>query len=281
MRRAPILASLPLLAALSCLLAPAGGAATLEERFDQTFPLPAGGRLQIANTNGTISIEAWDRDEARIEAGKEVKAATEELARSTMSQLRIVATPGPGGLRVETRFPSVECGFFDWLFHRPVQTRVNYRLHVPRRLELAARTANGGVSLTGARGKAVLETTNGTVAVAGFEGTLELETTNGNIEARHVAGAVRAETTNGGVDVELFRLDGDLSLASTNGGLTVRLPRDVRATVDAGTTNGTVRTDLPVTAETTGSRHLRGTLNGGGPRLRLSTTNGGIRILAF
>ena len=105
MRRAPILASLPLLAALSCLLAPAGGAATLDERFDQTFPLPAGGRLQIANTNGTISIEAWDRDEARIEAGKEVKAATEELARSTMSQLRIVATPGPGGLRVETRFP--------------------------------------------------------------------------------------------------------------------------------------------------------------------------------
>jgi hypothetical protein len=256
-------------------------AATLDERFDQTFPLAAGGALQIGNTNGAITIEAWDRDEARVEALKEVKGRSDSEAKDTMRRLQIVATPGAGSLRIDTRYPSVGGGFFDWLFHGNVHAKVTYRLHVPRRVQLTARTVNGGVTLTGTRGKAVLETTNGTLTVAEVDGPLELESTNGNIVVRHAAGALRAETTNGSVEAELTRLDGQLSLESTNGALTVRLPSGVRATLDAETTNGSVRSDLPVTTTAASSRHLRGAINGGGQQLKLSTTNGGIRILAL
>jgi hypothetical protein len=256
-------------------------AATVEERFDQTFPLAAGGTLRIGNTNGAITVEAWDRDEARVEALKEVRGRTDAEARDTMRRLQIVATPGTGSLRIDTRYPSNGGGFLDWLFGGSVHAKVTYRLHVPRRLQLTARSVNGGVTLTGTRGKAVLATTNGTLTVAGVDGPLELETTNGNIAVRQAAGAVRAETTNGSVEAELSRLDGTLSLESTNGTLTVRLPSGVRATLDAETTNGSVRSDLPVTATATSSRHLRGAINGGGPQLKLSTTNGGIRILAL
>ena len=257
-------------------------ATTVEERFDQTFPLAAGGTLQIGNTNGAITVEAWDRDEARVEALKEVRGRTDAEARDTLRRLQIVATPGAGSLRIDTRYPSTGGGgFFDWLFGGGVHRKVTYLLHVPRRVQLTARTVNGGVTLTGTRGKAVLGTTNGTLTVAEVDGPLELETTNGNIAVRHAAGAVRAETTNGSVEAELARLDGKLSLESTNGALTVRLPSGVRATLDAETTNGSVRSDLPVTATAASSRHLRGAINGGGPQLELSTTNGSIRILAL
>jgi hypothetical protein len=256
-------------------------AATVEERFDRTFPLAAGGTLQIGNTNGAITVEAWDRDEARVEALKEVRGRNDAEARDNMRRLQIVATPGAGSLRIDTRYPSNGGGFLDWLFGGGVHAKVTYRLHVPRRLQLTARSVNGGVTLTGTRGKAVLATTNGALTVAEVDGPLELETTNGNIAVRQAAGAVRAETTNGSVEAELSRLDGTLSLESTNGTLTVRLPSGVRATLDAETTNGSVRSDLPVTATAAGSRHLRGAINGGGPQLKLSTTNGGIRILAL
>lgn len=268
--------------ALAAAAMPAAAAATtVEERFDQTFRLAAGGALEIGNTNGAITVEAWDRDEARVEALKEVRGRTDSEARDTMRRLQIVATPGAGSLRIDTRYPSTGGGFFDWLFGGRQHAKVTYRLHVPRRVQLTARSVNGGVTLTGTRGKAVLGTTNGTLTVAEVDGPLELETTNGNIAVRQAAGAVRAETTNGSVEAELRRLDGALSLESTNGALTVRLPGGVRATLDAETTNGSVRSDLPVTATTASSRHLRGAINGGGPQLKLSTTNGGIRILAL
>lgn len=256
-------------------------AVTLDERFDQTFPLAAGGTLEIGNTNGAIAIEAWDRDEARVEALKEVTGRSDEEARDVLRRLRIVATPGAGSLRIDTRYPASGGGIFDWLVHGHLHAKVTYHLHVPRRLQLTARNVNGGVTLTGTRGKAVLETTNGRLTVAEVDGPLELESTNGNIEVRRAAGTLRAETTNGGVEAELARLDGLVSLESTNGSVTVRLPSGVRATLDAETTNGRVRSDLPVATTGTSSRHLHGAINGGGPQLRLSTTNGGIRILAL
>jgi len=50
------------------------------------------------------------------------------------------------------------------------------------------------------------------------------------------------------------------------------------ADVDAATTNGSIKTDLPVTARSIGDNSLRGTINGGGTLLRLRTTKGGSAI---
>jgi len=72
-----------------------------------------------------------------------------------------------------------------------------------------------------------------------------------------------------------------IRLETTNGRITVALPRSLTARVDASTTNGSITTDLPVTTTEMSHHALRGTINGGGSaELRLRTTNGSINIEA-
>ena len=54
---------------------------------------------------------------------------------------------------------------------------------------------------------------------------------------------------------------------------------DVEVNLDAQTSSGQVKTDFSVT--TTGNiskRHLRGTINGGGPEMYLRTSGGNIKV---
>jgi DUF4097 and DUF4098 domain-containing protein YvlB len=70
-----------------------------------------------------------------------------------------------------------------------------------------------------------------------------------------------------------------VKIETTNGHITVRLPRTFAGRLDADNTNGSIDSDLPVTTSGSHDKHtLRGTINGGGPDLRLRTTNGSIRI---
>ncbi len=71
-----------------------------------------------------------------------------------------------------------------------------------------------------------------------------------------------------------------MKLECTNGGIKLRLPPDAKATITASVTNGGIGvTEIPG-LETTEStrRRLEARLNGGGPSIRLSGTNGGIQI---
>lgn len=262
------------------LLGTAAGAETLKEKLDRTVPLQPGSQVRLSNVNGGVTLEAWDRDEVRVEADKQVKAGNADTARKYMSQLKIDITQGPDGLRIETRYPRRESGFLDWMFGKDVNANVNYRLHVPRRAALQVVTVNGGVSVAGTRGKAHLETTNGGLSVDGVQGDLTLETVNGGIDVHRSAGALRAESTNGAIEADLTGLpaDSELSLSTTNGGISIRLPRDARLSIDAGTTNGRVRSNLPIEGGQPGKRSLKGDLNGGGGRLSAHTTNGSIEI---
>lgn len=262
-------------------IAPPGGqlaAVTLTENFDQTFPLRGGGVLTLNNVNGAVIAEAWDRDEVRVQATKKVKAGSDEEARQLMSRVKIEIDQAGGNLRIDTKLPRHEDGFLGWLGRTGESAGVEYHLQVPRRVEAHLQSVNGRVSLAGTSGNADLGTTNGGIQVEHVEGRLRLGTTNGTIKIVEAAGSVKAETTNGGIDARLTRVDGDLSLETTNGGVSVRLPRDVHATLDASTSNGSVHSDFAVAGGTSGRHHLSGTINGGGGKLSISTTNGGIHI---
>jgi hypothetical protein len=74
--------------------------------------------------------------------------------------------------------------------------------------------------------------------------------------------------------------EGGVKLDCTNGGINLRLPRDAKATISARISNGGIsQGDLSI--ETTGEssrRRLEGRLNGGGPRIDIEGTNGGITL---
>jgi hypothetical protein len=57
------------------------------------------------------------------------------------------------------------------------------------------------------------------------------------------------------------------------------LPPDAKADLDASVTNGSISvTGLTFEASDQSRRHVSGRINGGGPPVTISTTNGAIRI---
>ncbi len=114
-----------------------------------------------------------------------------------------------------------------------------------------------------------------------MSGDIEFRATNGGVTLTGVAGDVRGRTTNGGLHVELAGegwSGSGMDVETTNGGITLLVPEDYSAELEARTTNGGIDVGFPVTVQGRIGRQLHATLGDGGATIRATTTNGGVRI---
>ncbi|HEY7728287.1 MAG TPA: DUF4097 family beta strand repeat-containing protein [Candidatus Eisenbacteria bacterium] len=262
--------------------APAG-AAEARAVTEKTFEFAPGGEVAIDNQNGRITIEAWDRPRVRIQVTRVARASDDAKARAYLKEIRADVEIRRGKLEIVSRYPKRKetTGLFAILVERVASFQTHYYLQVPVETALELETANGLVRVRGTRGAVRAETTNGNIEIAGVAGPMDTHSTNGGIEVRSASGSLSAETTNGPILAELKSLDreGGVTLETTNGNVRLYLPSAVRADLAAETTNGRVSISFPVSdTETMTSKSVRGTINGGGTEVSLSTTNGDIDV---
>lgn len=144
-----------------------------------------------------------------------------------------------------------------------------------------ARTGGGVIEVEEAAGLVEAENSGGSIQVNAANG-VRCSSNAGAIRLRNVDGALRASTSAGNILADLLSghriLD---SVLSTNGGdITVLIPSNIAMTVVARNQSpgvGRIVSDFPeIHIRQTGT--AEGTLNGGGPVLRISA-NGGIIYL--
>lgn len=253
-----------LAAALLVTSASAADAARYTERFERVLPAGDAVEVRLTNTNGSVTVETWEQASVEIVAEKSLDSRSPADAKEVFDQLEIIVRDSDGRIEIETRQPRGSDGFFDWLFGRSRNASVRYQLRVPLGAELDVRTVNGSVTTEGAGGHQLLRSTNGRITVKAAQESVEAHTTNGSIQVELIAAPARL----------------DVDLGSTNGSITLALPRDAGGRIAARTVNGSVRSELPLTIEGTVSRkRLSGELGAGGPgSIDLRTTNGSIRI---
>ncbi len=230
-------------------------AATLSARastqvFDQIYPLHAGGVLALANVNGGVQIDGWDREQVEVRAVKTALHESEDLDRVHID------VQGDGTqLAVNTRYPQGS----------GVQVTVEYQIHVPYKLRWAE-----------------VSTVNGDVHLQGITGAGILGSVNGNVEVLDSDGRFSAKTTNGDVRLQLKSLpDGDpVSLTTVNGSVVLSLPESANADVRVVNRNGDFRSDFPLaTLGAYDASRFRGRLGSGGGEVFMSTVNGAIRLV--
>ena len=149
-------------------------------------------------------------------------------------------------------------------------------------------TGGGSVDLSDVGGPAEIETGGGSIKLTSAKGHVHAETGGGGIELYGVPSA-SAETSAGGIIVKLVntgaeRSDSDLETGS--GDITVYLASDVainvRASVDMGSGHRITSdfSDIRIASEGDkwGPKTLtaEGSLNGGGPMLKVRTSSGDI-----
>lgn len=272
-------------AVLAWLAAPSPArAAEARKVTEMTFQLAPGGEVAIENQNGRITIEAWSRPQVRVQVTRVARASDDAKATAYLKQIRADVEVRKGKIRIVSRYPKRQetTGFFAILVERVASFQTHYYVQVPISTALELETTNGLVRVRGTQGPVHATTTNGNIEIAGVQGALETHSTNGGIEVRGASGSLTAETTNGAILAELKALDRveGVTAETTNGNVQVYLPAAVKADLAAETTNGRVSISFPVSGrELMTSKSIRGTINGGGVDISLSTTNGDVNVM--
>lgn len=228
------------------------------ERIEETHPLNPNGRVSVSNVNGSIEVEAWDRNEVKLEATKIADS------KETLSEVDIRIDARPDSFSVETDYKSHNWGDRnDRTRNRRLQ--VQFRLWVPRTAQLNE-----------------VETVNGSVTVRNFVNFTKISAVNGNVTASNLRGAANLSTVNGEViaDFDSLEKGSRISLSTVNGRVNLVIPSDANATIKADSLNGEIKNDfgLPVRKGQYVGRDLFGRVGTGEVRITLNSVNGPLGI---
>jgi DUF4097 and DUF4098 domain-containing protein YvlB len=217
---------------------------------EQTLPA-TGGTLSVDGMkNGGISVRGWERNEILVRYRLQTHAPAQSEADALASQVRVTTAGG----RIRAEGPEQE-GEARW--------DVGYEIFVPRQSNLSVQTHNGGISLSGVRGR------------------INFGAHNGGVSLKNLGGNVTGETVNGGLHVELTgsNWEGEgLNVRTTNGGLSISVPDNYSAHLETGTVNGGFAVNPAIAEVTRKTKQLSLDLGAGGTNLRIHTTNGGVSI---
>lgn len=171
---------------------------------------------------------------------------------------------------------------------------------VPDGVQLAVRTHDGATDCEPLTGRFTFEAGDGAVRAHGLKGDIVVSAADGRVTLDDIDGRLRAHTQDGHLSaagrfdaLDLATADGRLdafagagsrlatawSVETGDGSVSLRIPHDLAALLDARTRDGHINVELPI--EVRGRlvhRELVGELNGGGPALRVRTGDGSITL---
>lgn len=196
--------------------------------------------------------------------------------------------------------------------------RVHIDVSMPRNADLDLQTDDGRVELSSVNGDIRVHTADGAIKAAQLSGTIDLHTNDGSITVDTLAGDVRLHSSDGAIRAanlagrcQVSSSDGSIQVSgrfdlldarsddgsivaraepgsratsswmlhTSDGSVRLSLPKDFKATLDASTDDGDIRSELPVQVQgELGHKHIQGAMNGGGAPLIIHTDEGSIEL---
>lgn len=221
----------------------------------------SGGSITLGNVTGTSKINTSGGSIKLGSGGNNVNADT--------SGGSIKIGPVKGDVDVDTSGGSIVVGM----------TKGNVK----------ADTSGGSIKVVGSTGKVNVDTSGGSIRIGSSGSSVKANTAGGSISIKQANGAIEADTAGGSIEAEMIAIKGDnhVELSSSGGDITLYIPTNLAATVDAklkisrrAKRDYRIYSDFPLTIKGDGSSKIsaQGEINGGGNKIRLSTTNGDIHI---
>ena len=256
-----------------------------------TIGAAANARVSIYNPTGSVKVEAWDRPEVSVIAG-----------RGSFRDLDLL-TDDPKHITVRAR------------------TGFSIEVHVPRGVQLNVECGSGSIDISGVQGSVEAESQSGSLQIEGrprsitangisggvtiLGGGTEIthaESVSGSVVITDAHGVVDAKSSSGSVnvngrvrDAKLFSVSGDvvfkgtvenggrLSAESSSAGVELYLPANTSADYELSTVSGDIDNDFgpPATHTRNGSGvTLRFSVAGGGARVKAATVSGSVKLAA-
>lgn len=258
------------LLACTVLLTPHAAQAQATQTVHRTVNLDRDGRVRLSTFTGSISIATWDRAAVQID----VRIEGEEQEHVDATRIRVEESSRE--VQIETDYDALENSFLG-LFDTGDEDRpaTFYTIRMPVSAALSIEDFSSEIEVTGLRADLSLETFSSPVTLRDIDGYLRAETYSSELEAQDLAGGIRLETFSGDATIAMHALTDDCQFESFSGDVELLLPPDASFDLDAELgMSGDVHSDFAFTSAGTEDDEYRGTVNGGGPRIRFDTFSG-------
>lgn len=231
-------------------------------KFDKSFDVNSGGTLFLKSDAGSVQIESHDSDRVEIKVEKKGRDAEDFDVKFSKdgNDVRVVGEREGG---------------WGWGNH---SVSVRFIVKVPKDYNVDLKTGGGSIDLSDLKGTVEANTSGGSITLGRIEGDVDVQTSGGAIRVDEVAGNIDAYTSGGSINAKITKQPSDDCRLRTSGGsVTVHLAPQIAVDLDAGTSGGRVKSEFDVDGRVKKQR-IRGTINGGGPKLELKTSGGSVRI---
>jgi hypothetical protein len=291
--------------------------ARVDRVVEKNFTVAGAGVLRVETQGGGIRVSPGAEREVRVVAKQRINASTEAEADELLKKLELTFEQTGNDLRVVAKYERQPSGF---RFRSWPPVNVDFEIVVPASYStdlntsgggitvgdlngkadlrtsggpiklgkmggpVDARTSGGGISLEESRGPVELKTSGGNISVGRVAGPADLSTSGGGIRIESVASALRAHTSGGSIRANIAGpLQKECSLSTSGGSVSVTLDKAAAFQLDASTSGGSVEAagfSLTVDKISRDRNRLAGSVNGGGPLLKLRSSGGGISVRA-
>ena len=291
--------------------------AKIERTVEKTFTVQPGGTLHVLTQGGDIRVLSSSGSVVKVVAKERIRAGSEAEADELLRKLTLTMEQQGNDVTAAAEYEKRSFGIH-WGSWPPVE--VDFVVTVPARYSADLRTSGGGIAVGDLDGNVQARTSGGDVTLGKIGGGVDASSSGGNIALAEGGGPVRLGTSGGNVRVgravgaaDLRTSGGDIEVTSAENALNAHTSGgDVSATfagafkgdcvlhtsggrvkavvsagaafrLDAATSGGEVDAEgLTITIERGGhgKSSLAGSVNGGGPLLRLRSSGGDIIIRA-
>jgi predicted Ser/Thr protein kinase len=271
-----------------------------EAKFSKSLLVEPGGKLTMKVDRGSVNVTGSDQNTVEIQVDRKVTRADDSEATRMLKEERLVLKQTGNDVSITTHEPPSFSNHSFWGWLSEPNLNVHYEITLPRKFDVRLETSGGRIKVASLHGNADVKTEGGSLDFNDIDGRVNGQTEGGGIRAVSCKNELLIQTQGGGITIERFTgsrvratTEGgsvsadfaaapkaDCELRTEGGSVTARLPGSAAVTLDAHSDGGSVRTDLPVQVQ--GQFHnstLKGTINGGGPLLKLATEGGNIEVL--
>lgn len=258
---------------------------------DAVIPVERGNRLDVDNFAGEVVVDAWDRDEVRVQSDLSDRQILDAARSGATVRIRTRSrNGGPGSADMRITVPR-------WMDVHVEGNRLDVEVRGTEG-EISVETIGGDVLVEGgtghvsvrsiqgellvrnARARVEAVSVNERIGLDNIEGEIYVETTNGDVSLRDIrSDRARASTVNGDIDYRgSIRDNGRYAFSTHNGDVDVTMAETANVTVSVSTFHGEFESDFEVRLTGTRDRQFTFTLGTGRAQLELESFNGEIRL---
>lgn len=270
---------------------------TATERFH--FDIAGRSRLEVRLDEGSINVIGTSSKELSIVVTKKARAHSEEGALALLDELDVDARQQGDRVQIEVRLRTGSRPERRGISVHSSFVRSDVEVRVPRETDLMLITEDGRIEVENVAGNVETETNDGGLRLREIEGAVRSRTSDGSIVGIDLTGDVDVSTGDGRIELagNFGRLtaitsDGsikvrctmdcdspeDWMIRSSDGSITLTLPSDFSAELEASTGDGRIVNELPITKSIESKTRIKGTMGRGGKLVLLRTSDGRITI---